>query len=275
MAALPRESLQVEPAVKAAAANKDLKQRNIRASHNWVRAKNALEREKQQWRKGNLDDRNKLLKQREELRSTSLSLTSKLNQSVDAGETDRAVSVPQVRRQISLKDVYDALMAAQRKEPESQEDNGSIKSIKSEPTLARSSTVSFERKRIGRKSFSFSLQGLQKANSNLQSKLQALERAHQDFTGEKGEGGETRPHSGSPKSHFDLTDKERSLGPTLKLPPTHLPSIGRGVNFKPRVRTFEKDEAFIAKQHGKENDFDDIPYCRYLRKATRTRSSTS
>lgn len=275
MAALPRESLQVEPAVKVSAANKDLRQKNIRASHNWVRAANALEREKRQWRKGNLDDRNKLLKQREELRSTSLSLTAKLNQSVDAAETNGAVSAPQVRRQVSLKDVYDALMAAQRKEPESQEDNRSVKSIKSESTLATSHTVSSERKRTGRKSFSFSLQGLQRAQSNLESRLQALEKAHQDFTGEKQEGLETRSDSGPPRSHFDLTDEERSLGPTLKLPPTYLPSIGQGVNFRPRIRTFEKDEEFIAKQNGKENNFHDIPYCRYLRRVRRTRSSTS
>lgn len=275
MAALPRESLQVEPAVKVSAANKDLRQKNIRASYYWGRAKNALEREKRQWRKGNLDDRNKLLKQREELRSTSLSLTAKLNQSVDAAETNGAVSAPQVRRQVSLKDVYNALMEAQRKEAESQEDNRSVKSIKSESTLATSHTVSSERKRTARKSLSFSLQGLQRAQSNLQSKLQALEKAHQDFTGEKEEGLETRGHSVPPTSHFDLTDEERSLGPTLKLPPTRLPSIDQGVNFKPRIRTFEKDEEFIAKQHGKEYNFDDIPYCRYLRRATRTRSSTS
>ena len=263
MAALPRESLQVEPAVKASAANRDLKQKNNRASHNWQRAKIALEREKQRWKKENLDDRNKLLKQRQELRSTSLSLT-KLN-SESPSEDEGAVSTKQVRRQMSLKDVYDALITAQRKE---QDDSSSVRSVKSDSTVVMSSTASFERKRVGRKSVSFSLQGLQKANNSLQSKLQALEMAHQGSTVDK----EIRPHSGSPASHFDLTDEERSLGPTLRLPPSHLPPIARGVNFKPRVRNFKKDQAFIARQNVKENTLDDIRYCRYLRKVGRSRS---
>lgn len=268
MAAVPRESLQVEPAVKAKAANKDLNQKNNRASHNWLKVKNALEREKEQWKKGAVDDRNKLLKQREALRNTSLSLTR--SDSLNSTELE-AVSPekPQMKRRMSLKDVYDALLKSHR---DQQDDTGSIKSIKSDPAPIMSSTVSFEQKRIGRKPISFSLQGLQKANSNLQSRLQAIEKAQQSVSVDDEADHKIRPHSGPPPSHFDLNEEERSLGPTLKLPPTHLPPIGRGVNFKPRVRGFNRDETFKARAAGREYTFDDIRYCRYLRKKGRTRS---
>lgn len=268
MAAVPRESLQVEPAVKAKAANKDLNQKNNRASHNWLKVKNALEREKEQWKKGAVDDRNKLLKQREALRNTSLSLTR--SDSLNSTELE-AVSPekPQMKRRMSLKDVYDALLKSHR---DQQDDTGSIKSIKSDPAPIMSSTVSFEQKRIGRKPISFSLQGLQKANSNLQSRLQAIEKAQQSVSVDDEADQKIRPHSGPPPSHFDLNEEERSLGPTLKLPPTHLPPIGRGVNFKPRVRSFNRDETFKARAAGREYTFDDIRHCRYLRKKGRTRS---
>ena len=266
MAAVPRESLQVEPAVKAKAANKDLKQKNSRASHNWMKVRDALDREKEQWKKGAVDDRNKLLKQREVLQKTSLSLT----RSDSLNSEDTAAVLQQGKRRMSLKDVYDALLKSHR---EQQDDNGSVKSTKSEPAAPTiSSTVSFEQKRIGRKPISFSLQGLQKANSNLKSKLQEIEKAQQRLTVEDQADHNTRPHSGPPASHFDLNEEELSLGPTLKLPPTHLPPITRSVCFKPHVRSFNKDEAFKTRAAGREYTLDDIRHCRYLRKRGRTRS---
>ena len=266
MAALPRESLQVEPAVRAKAANKDLKQKNNRASHNWQRAKQALEREKEYWKKGNVDDRNKLLKQREGLKNTSLSISR--SNSVYS-EADAAAML-QVKRRMSLKDVYDALLKSHREE---QDDAGSMKTTKSEPATMMSSTVSSEQKRVARKPITFSLQGLQKANSNLQSKLQALEKAQQQrLRIDEEDDHKIRPHSGPPPSHFDLNDEELSLGPTLKLPPTHLPPILRSVKFKPHARTFNRDEAFKTRQTGGEYSLDDIRYCRYLRRRGRARS---
>lgn len=269
MAALPRESLQVEPAVKARGANRDLNQKNNRASHNWQKVKKALEREREQWKKGAVDDRNKLLKQREDLRNTSLSLTR--SDSVHS-ESENARAMVQVRRQMSLKDVYDALLKSHRGQ---QDDAGSVRSVRSDPAPMMSSTVSFEQKRIGRKSISFSLQGLQKANSNLQSKMQAIEKAQQRLTADDEADHQIRPQTGPSPSHFDLNDEERSLGPTLKLPPTHLPPIIRGVNFKPQVRSFSKDKAFIARQNGREHTLDDIRHCRYLRKRGRSRPDPS
>lgn len=265
MAAVPRESLQVEPAVKARAANRDLNQKNNRAAHNWLKVRKALEREKAHWRKGAVDDRNKLLKQREELRNTSLNLT----RSDSLNSEQAAAVVPSgVTRQMSLKDVYEALLKSNREK----DDAGSVRSVKSEPSLRRASTISFEQKRIGRKPINFSLQGLQKANSNLQSKRQAVDKAQRLSVDDKADHN-TRPQSGPPESHFDLNEEELSLGPTLKLPPTHLPPIRRSVGFKPRVRNFNKDEAFKARVHGTEYTLDDIRYCRYLRKRSgRTRS---
>ena len=269
MAALPRESLQVEPAVKAKGANRDLNQKNNRASHNWQKVKQALEREREQWKKGAVDDRNKLLKQREDLRNTSLSLTR--SDSVHS-EGESARGMVQVRRQMSLKDVYDALLKSHRGQ---QDDAGSVRSVKSDPAPVMSSTVSFEQKRIGRKPITFSLQGLQKANSNLQSKMQATEKAQQRLTADDKADHQIRPQTGPPPSHFDLNDEERGLGPALKLPPTHLPPIIRGVNFKPQVRNFGRDEAFRARQNGREYTLDDIRYCRYLRKRGRSRPDPS
>ncbi|XP_020621294.1 uncharacterized protein LOC110058966 [Orbicella faveolata] len=255
-AALFRESLQVQPAVRAKAANKDLKQKNNRALHNWQKVRNVLDREKEKWAKGVQDDRNKLLKHREMLRNTSLNLTrsDSLHSEDDA--------TPQVKPRLSLKDVYDTLL----KSAQEQEDGGfDSKSVKSEPPIM-SSTVSSEQKRVGRKAITFSLQGLQKANSNLQSKLQAMEKAQQRDLAVDDENHNARPVSGPPPSHFDLNDEERSLGPTLKLPPTRLPPIARSVSFKPQARSFNKDEEFKKRVKGREYSLDDIRYCRYLRK---------
>lgn len=259
-AALPRESLQVQPAVRAKAANKDLKQKNNRALHNWQKVRNVLDREKEKWAKGVEDDRNKLLKHREMLRNTSLNLTRSESLHSEEGAT------PQLKPRLSLKDVYDALLKSSK---EQQDDGGSdSKSVKSEPAPIMSSTISSEQKRVGRKPITFSLQGLQKANSNLQSKLQAMEKAQQRGLAVDNENHNTRPHSGPPPSHFDLNDEERSLGPTLKLPPNRLPPITRSVSFKPQARSFNKDEAFKKRVKGREYSLDDIRYCRYLRKRT-------
>ena len=256
-AALPRESLQVQPAMRAKAANKDLKQKNNRALHNWQKVRNVLDREKEQWAKGAQDDRNKLLKHREMLRNTSLNLTRS-----DSLQSEQDAT--QLKPRWSLKDVYDALL----KSAQEQEDGGfDSKSVKSEPPMM-SSTVSSEQKRVGRKAITFSLQGLQKANSNLQSKLQAVEKAQQRGLVVDHENHKERPVSGPPPSHFDLNDEERSLGPTLKLPPTRLPPITRSVSFKPQARSFNKDEAFKKRVKGREYSMDDIRYCRYLRKRT-------
>ena len=256
-AALPRESLQAQPAVRAKAANKDLKQKNNRALHNWQKVRSVLDREKEKWAKGAEDDRNKLLKHREMLRNTSLNLTRSESSHSEEGAT------AQLRPRLSLKDVYDALLKSSQ---ERQDDGGSdSKSVKSEPAPIMSSTISSEQKRVGRKPITFSLQGLQKANSNLQSKLQAMEKAQQRLAVDD-ENHNTRPKSGPPPSHFDLNDEERSLGPTLRLPPTRLPPITRSVSFKPQARSFNKDEAFKKRVKGREYSLDDVRYCRYLRK---------
>lgn len=258
-AALPRESLQAQPAVRAKAANKDLKQKNNRALHNWQKVRKVLDREKEKWAKGVQDDRNKLLKHRETLRNTSLNLTRS-----DSLHSEENNATLQLKTRLSLKDVYDALL----KSAQEQEDAGfDSKSVKSEPAI-RSSTVSSEQKRVGRKAITFSLQGLQKANSNLQSKLQAMEKAQQRGLEVDDENQNERPLSGPPPSHFDLNDEERSLGPTLKLPPTRLPPITRSVSFKPQARSFNKDEAFKKRVKGRECSMDDVRYCRYIRKRT-------
>ena len=271
MASAPRESLHVEPAVKARGANHDLRQKNNRASHNWQKVRLALETERKNWVKGAQDDRNKLLKQRDVLRNTSLNLSSS-----DSVQTEEGASAQLKPRPLSLKDVYDVLLKSSKQQPNN---NGSeVKSVKSEPASAldrRQSTVSFEQKRVGRKPITFSLHGLQKANSNLQSKKQAMEKAQQRVLTAEDSNQIERPQSGPPPSHFDLNDEELSLGPTLKLPPTHLPPITKGISFKPHVRSFKKDEEFKKRTKGGEHSFDDIRYCRYLRKRGRSRSDTT
>lgn len=256
--------------MKARGANHDLRQKNNRASHNWQKVRLALEMERKNFAKGAQDDRNKLLKQREVLRNTSLNLSRS-----DSFKTEEGASA-QLNPRLSLKDVYDALLKSSKKQPN---DNGSdVKSVKSEPAPAidrRQSTVSFEQKRVGRKPTNFSLHGLQKANSNLQSKSQAVEKAQQRALTVDDSNQIERPQSGPPPSHFDLNEEELSLGPTLKLPPTRLPPITKGVSFKPHIRSFQKDEEFKRRTRGGEHSFDDIRYCRYLRKRGRSRSDTT
>ena len=254
MAMVPRESLQIEPAVRAKAANKELTRKNNRASNNWQKVKRALERDKLAWTKGAEDDRSKLLKHREKLRKTSLSLTTRNSAHVDEEANNAG------KPRVSLRDVYEALMKSAMEHQDAASD---IKSVRSEPALALT-TQSFERKRIGRKPIKFSLQGLQQANNNLQTKLNAIEKTVHESLGNDDERDALRKQS-QPPSPFDLNEEERRLGPTLKLPPHRLPPINRSTTFKPSVRTFNKDEKYKQRVRGNDFSMDDIRYCRYLR----------
>lgn len=261
MASPKAESLDSEPAIKATSSNKQLLQRNMRASDNWLKARKALEREKKEFETRVSMDKNALLKQRERLHSISFNLDTL--QEVEDSRPTSTVSTPRApvvaeKRRMTLADVYDSLIRSVRE----QNSSGDTRSVVSEPH-SKTSTTSFENKRVTRKPVKFSLQSLQRAQSNLQEKLETLNQPQNEVNDR-----ETQSEPTSPKGFFDLSEAEKSLGPTLRLPPTTLPPIRSQAVFKPRTRSFDR-RATRQTAKGSEPDIDEIQYCRYIRGAVK------
>ena len=251
--------MDLEPAVKARGANKTVMQKNNRASNNWLKVKKSLDREQLEAARGLDENRSKLLKQREKLQNTSLSLTSNPQaESVaeSAGEAGKPEN-PQLKKLVSLAEVYEALLKSMKNPKDTD-----LRSVRSDTTARLTSgTQSFEQKRVTRKPINFSLQTLQRVNSNLsQSRLNYQAEKVID---EEEESTEKRPQS-EPPGIFDLSEEEISLGPTLRLPPTCLPPITRSVAFEPRARNFQSDRN-EARARSEPSSLEDVRYCRYLR----------
>lgn len=262
-------SLDVEPAVKATTANRQLLQQNTRASYNWVKARSALDREKKKYESKINMDKNALLKQRERLQSTTLTLDTvhEVQNNTSQSSTPRISGPGQesviTKRRMTLADVYDSLIKSVREQKHLS--NGDNRSVQSEPTnLLQASTASFENKKVARKPAKFTLQSLQRAQSNLQEKLQTLAQAEEEPDGESQK--ETQSEPTTPRGLFDLNDEEMELGPTLRLPPTILPPIRNQTVFKPRTRSFERN---MGTQQVGDIDMEGIRYCRYIRGAVR------
>lgn len=263
-------SLDVEPAVKATTANRLLMQKNIRASDNWIKAKSALEREKKKYENKVSMDKNALLKQRERLQNSTLTLDTvhEIQDNTSTTSTPRLSGPgPQqpfsTTRRMTLADVYDSLIKSVREQKPLS--NGDNRSVQSEPTnLLQASTASFDSKKVARKPAKFTLQSLQRAQSNLQDKIQALAQAQDDLEDETPQESQSEPTT--PRGLFDLDEEEMQLGPKLLLAPTTLPPIRSQSVFKPRSRSFDRPMA--TPQVG-DIDVEDIRYCRYIRGAVR------
>ena len=84
----------------------------------------------------------------------------------------------------------------------------------------------------------------------------------------------------TPKSNHLWLEEGEAL--PIRLPPLahvwKLPKIYDQVVKKVEVRNFERDEAFVQRATGKDADYSDMKFCRYLRvpqpKTGRKRSST-
>lgn len=262
MATSTKESLEMEPAVKAIYANKELARRNYRANSNWEKIRKSIEKQKQEIQNELNGNKSKLLKQRERIQTTTINLGTTLLPSTGSQSTDGEVSAV-LQKRFSLSDVYDALMAS--KTTKKKQDSFDLKSVKSEPevTLTKS-TQSSEKKKV-RKPMGFSLGQLQKANSNLNSRLKALENEQSTFGLEEFQDLITEdPQAEEQSGPFELDDEDRSLGP-LNLPPIILPPIRNQSSFKPQVKSFEKDSNEYKQRLNNVSTINDVRYCRYLR----------
>ena len=257
MALARRDSgMDLEPAVKARGANKTAMQKNIRASNNWLKIKESLDREQLQAARSLDENRNKFLKQLGKLDNTSLSLTSN-PQAESVAESAGEAGNPHLKKLVTLAEVYEALLKSMKNPKDTD-----LRSVRSD-TTARLTEASFEQKRVRRKSMNFSLQTLQKAvNSNLGQS--SLNYQAENVIDEEEESTEKRPQS-QPPGIFDLSEEEISLGPTLRLPPTCLPPITRSVAFEPRARKFQRNR---NEARDRSDSIEDVRYCRYLRNAS-------
>ncbi|XP_032230368.2 uncharacterized protein LOC116613964 [Nematostella vectensis] len=237
-------TMESEPAVKAKGANKHLTLQNARATENWLRVKNVLDKQKKEISSKFEEDKSKLLKQREKMQFTSLSLTAVPEK--DEGSSDKAKN----QRRMTFADVYDALMMTMKEQR-----NQDSRSTSSEPTFRRGSTVSYDLKKVTRKPMSFSLQSLQKANMNLHNMQEVPENDSDDEETEQSE---------EKAGVFELSEEEKLLGPTLRLPPTALPPIHNQNVFKPQSRNFER-----RTKNNPDVKIEELRYCRYLRTGSR------
>ena len=256
-----KDSFEIEPAVKAIYANKELARRNFRANTNWEKLRKSIDKQKQEIQNELNGNKSKLLKQRERLQTTTINLSTSLLPSTGSQATDGDGSAT-LQKRFSFADVCDALMMS--KTTPKKHDNFDLKSVKSEPeyTLTKS-TQSSEKKKV-RKPMGFSLGQLQKANSNLSSRLKALENEQSTFGLEEFQDLVMEEPQDEPTGPFELSEEEKSLGP-LNLPPIILPPIRNQSSFKPQVQSFEKDSNEYKQRLSNVSTMDDVRYCRYLR----------
>lgn len=256
-----RDSLDAQPAVQCKTANKQLAIKHTRAAERWLRIQNALEKEKKDFDKKINVDRSVLLKQRERLQTTTTLNT--------APETSSQIREAVTARRMTLADVYDALIKAVKEEqkPYPSDDH---RSVQSEPHRRRSSTLSFENKRVTRKPVYFSLQNLQRAQTSLHSRLQTIAQEQEHRSVEENDGINDEA-TASQMGPFDLSEEEKALGPKLRLPPTGLPPIRNQTLFQPRARSFEKRRLRSCPDSC---DVDEVKYCRYVRLGRRNSAPT-
>lgn len=104
--------------------------------------------------------------------------------------------------------------------------------------------ISLEWWRIDRKSLELALHFHLRLQAIWPLNLQTLTRSKMTFSSLSSDFNYHLNWKWWPPSHFDLNEEELSLGPTLKLLPTRLPPITKGLSFKPHIWSFKKDEKF-------------------------------
>lgn len=252
----------MEPAVKAGYANRELARRNFRANTNWEKLRKSIDKQRQELQNELDGNKSKLLKQRERLQTTTINLSTSLLPPTGSQSTDGEMAAIHKKR-FSFADVYDALMMSGT--THKKQESFDLKSVKCEPevyTSVTKSTQSSEKKKV-RKPMGFSLGQLQRANSNLNSKLKALENEHSTFGSEEFQDLTEEEPQVEP-GPFELNEEDKSLGP-LNLPPMILPPIRNQSSFKPKVHSFEKDSKEYKQRLNNVSTINDIRYCRYLR----------
>lgn len=162
-------------------------------------------------------------------------------------------SIDNSRRKISFSNVCEHIMEME-KEANSDEDK-KLRSKSLNNTLSKETTSS-ESKKISRRRSSVSLLELQRLLSSQSSGNIKLSETIEEHDCEEIE----------EKCNYLSMEEGEEL--PIRLPPLnllHFPKLYTQTPKKPEIRSFEKDEEFLRKAAGKQINYSDIKYCRYLR----------
>lgn len=266
MAAPIKENLEVEPAVKAGFANRELVRRNLRAQSNWDTLRTRLEKQQKEIRYELDTNKSKLLRQRERIQTTTISLNTQLlpTSNSTSGTKSNDGEMTNLSKPLSFVDVYKALMASRTEQKKS--DSFDLKSASSETTNLSKSTQSSEKKKVARKPMGFTLGKLQRENSNLSSRLKSSQ--NEETFSELFENAATEEETPRMPGLLELNEEDEALGP-LYLPPVMLPPIRKQVVYKPQGQNLDKNSKEYKQKQSNSCTVDDVRYCRYLRSGRR------
>ena len=256
MAVSLKDNLEVEPAVKASFANRELARRNSRAQSNWEKVRKGLEKQQKDVRNELDINKSKLLRQRERIQATTINLNTQLLPISNSVPKSDEEEVPGLNKPFTFADVYKALMASRPAQKR-------LDSVMTEPVNLTKSTKSSEMKKVARKPMGFTLGQLQMENSSLNSKLKSIQNGEEVLDDSENVSATEEEKQRMP-GLFDLSKEEQSSGP-LHCPPVMLPPIRNQFVFKPQVQTFEKESEEYKERLNNRSTVDDVRHCRYLR----------
>ena len=240
--------MDVKDEVSAKSVIRTVSIKNRRVTSKWQQLAKAIDIQRDEKSTEINEHRNRLLKQRDEIQTRTISLTSKRPSS----------------EMTTFQTVCDALMARMR-----QGKQANLPSEVNTTTSLQRSTRSWEKKKVNRKNMSFSISELKGKNEPKQNKTGELENEMQCTVVSAAEAKPRRP-----KSAFDLTEEEKEISRKLYSSPTALPRIDLQSHHRPKQRSFSKEAEFRKRISVDEDSWKDIHQCRYLRIHPLRRSST-
>lgn len=225
--------------------------KNHRIINKWQQLVKAIEIQKTEKSQELNDRRSKLLTQREKTITRTASLSNMRLQNEEA----------------SLHPVHEDFVASFRN------DKAGCVNARTNNAGIQRPTQSSEKKKVARKKISLSLNELQKRGEKPVRTMTRIgeQRTSVHVTEDTILKSKCERR---PRSAFDLTEEEEKINPKLYSSPTALPKIYLQKTFRPKFRSFERDEEFRKKISVNEETWKDIHHCRYLRIHPLQRSRT-
>ena len=225
--------------------------KNKRVASKWQQFATAIETQKSVKSLELSENRSKLLSQREETRTRTVSFANKKSNDENAS---------------SFQSVCDVLLASIRAENTKPE-------AKNDTTGFQRPTRSSEKKKVARKNISISLNDLQKSAQITAPRQRVAEQT----TAARGtsQDANSSPRHQRPKSAFDFTEEDELYSRKLYSSPPSLPRIHLQKSFRPKSRSFDRDVEFRERISVDENLWKDVHHYRYLRISPLRRSQTA
>lgn len=229
--------------------------KNKRTAGKWKQLMKTIEMQKSEIAQEFDENRNKLLTQTKETKTRTVSLSFKHES---------------LNEKPSVHSVCEVLMASLRKERQGRTTRVGESSVVSG---VQRPTRSSEIKKVSRKNISLSLNELQKSEVRTTGATKPQSSKQKDKQGTEDL---KSPSARRPRSAFDFTEEEKEISSKLYNTPMALPRIYLQKSFRPKCRSFNKDNEYRKKVSAAvdEESWKDIHHCRYLRIQPLRRSQT-